>query len=93
MPTKTKCSTPTPTLTCCQSRGSPGWNDKVHAGAASRIDVNSTTPQDCCKADPDCFQWESVGNAGSVDFVCLLFPVFPDNGDACSNGILTPGGA
>ncbi|CAG8723177.1 19601_t:CDS:1, partial [Racocetra fulgida] len=84
-PAKTKCSTPTPTPTCCQSRGSSGWNDKFHgiSSKASR-DANSTTAQDCCKAcivDSDCFQWYFFID----DNRCLL-----DRGDACLNGTTTP---
>ncbi|CAG8532172.1 18939_t:CDS:1, partial [Racocetra fulgida] len=85
-PTKTKCSTPTPKPTCCQSRGSPGWNDKFHLASGGGIDyTNITTAQDCCNAciaDPNCFQWYFVSGVR-----CLI-----DNRDACSHVTITPSG-
>ncbi|CAG8522558.1 4535_t:CDS:2 [Dentiscutata heterogama] len=38
VPTKTKCTTPTPT--CCQARNSPGWNNKAFLAPGSLIAFN-----------------------------------------------------
>ncbi|RIB23757.1 hypothetical protein C2G38_2071915, partial [Gigaspora rosea] len=60
-PTITACVTPTPT--CCQSRGSPGWNDLFHTGSGGGIVATgfiTSNPQECCMKcinDTGCIEW------------------------------------
>ncbi|CAG8764438.1 8493_t:CDS:1, partial [Cetraspora pellucida] len=84
--TKPKCSTPTPTPACCESRGSPGWNDETHVSAVFYKFFNVSTPQDCCKAcigDLNCIEWEFLTRRGA----CAGYNNF---NETCSSATQSP---
>ncbi|CAG8675421.1 14884_t:CDS:1, partial [Dentiscutata heterogama] len=61
---------------CCQSRGSPGWNDMFYGfiGQPNDSFENFTTPQECCLFcvnDPTCVEWLFYPYTDSASgFIC-----------------------
>ncbi|CAG8679550.1 27358_t:CDS:1 [Racocetra persica] len=85
--TKTNTQTPTTTPACCQSRGSPGWNNEIHYSCTNSSSFNSSTPQNCCNscvANPNCLGWGFSKNNtqcfqcnGNVDNYCSSAKIDP----------------
>ncbi|CAG8737849.1 433_t:CDS:1, partial [Racocetra fulgida] len=89
-PTTTECATPTPS--CCQSRGSPGWNDLLNTGDGNGLSayLNTTsTPQECCMiciADKTCVSW----SWSKVDITRNCFITGNGTGNACVGATVSP---
>ncbi|CAG8832063.1 33776_t:CDS:1, partial [Racocetra persica] len=79
--------------TCCKSRGSPGWNDKIHS-TNNIVNYDISTPQDCCNScveDPNCVEW-LFHNRDKPDkpFCTHGFNSSDPNSETCSGELFTP---